>query len=127
LKKKCLDCKNTLDATWFGASSSPNSKDGLKVRCLDCENRPARRLRAARKKLGQLMHVPLWFIEALYLTPVCHYCHKFTERKQRTMDHKVPLEAGGPHHESNLVMACRSCNTSKGSRSAEEFMREKGL
>jgi 5-methylcytosine-specific restriction endonuclease McrA len=33
-----------------------------------------------------------------------------------TVDHVIPLAAGGPHCLSNLRPACRSCNSSKGNR-----------
>ena len=33
-----------------------------------------------------------------------------------TVDHVIPLAAGGPHCLSNLRPACRSCNSSKGDR-----------
>jgi 5-methylcytosine-specific restriction endonuclease McrA len=40
----------------------------------------------------------------------CAYCN---EIKPLTMDHIVPLINGGAHDVSNIVPACRSCNSSK--------------
>lgn len=46
----------------------------------------------------------------------CHYCRK---RKRLTQDHVVPLSKGGRHVASNIVGACRSCNSRKKDRPAE--------
>jgi len=48
----------------------------------------------------------------------CVYCGS-TERL--TLDHVVPLIRGGPHIEENLVVACRSCNCSKGTKLLSEW------
>ena len=42
----------------------------------------------------------------------CHYCGK----PARTVDHVLPVAAGGTDDPSNLVAACRRCNARKGSR-----------
>jgi hypothetical protein len=44
----------------------------------------------------------------------CHYCRKRMSRL--TMDHVIPISRGGHHIASNIVPACRSCNSSKGNR-----------
>jgi len=39
-----------------------------------------------------------------------------------TLEHIVPISSGGTEHESNLIMSCYRCNTSRGSQySAIEF------
>ena len=43
----------------------------------------------------------------------CIYCGS-TERLE--LDHVIALSNGGPNCESNLVIACKSCNSSKGNR-----------
>ena len=43
----------------------------------------------------------------------CHYCHCKTSPGSLTMDHIVPLARGGRSVKSNLVPACKSCNTKK--------------
>ena len=40
----------------------------------------------------------------------CAYCHKKTKL---TMDHLTPVSEGGNHTASNIVPACRSCNSKK--------------
>jgi len=45
----------------------------------------------------------------------CVYCH---QEKKLTLDHVIPLSKGGRHMMSNVVLACLSCNSSKGARLA---------
>lgn len=42
-------------------------------------------------------------------------------RKGPTLDHVVPLSAGGSNDPSNLVTLCRGCNTAKGARDSDEW------
>ena len=48
----------------------------------------------------------------------CPYCGN---ESPLTEDHIVPLSKGGTCWITNLVGACRSCNSSKGARSVEDF------
>lgn len=44
----------------------------------------------------------------------CAYCKKpFTKKRPSTIDHVIPLSRGGQHTISNLVLACKSCNSHK--------------
>lgn len=54
---------------------------------------------------------------------ICQYCHKALEGDDATADHIVSKERwkregrpGDVNDPSNLVAACRSCNSSKGDR-----------
>lgn len=44
---------------------------------------------------------------------VCHYCGRQVGARQLTMDHVVPLIRGGKSSRSNVVPACKDCNTQK--------------
>ncbi len=47
----------------------------------------------------------------------CYYCKTpFTDTLKATIDHVIPLNKGGVHDISNLVLACQSCNSSKSDR-----------
>jgi len=51
---------------------------------------------------------------------ICRYC----QQDATTVDHIIPIHKGGdPVALDNLVAACRSCNSSKGSRSEGVFLR----
>jgi 5-methylcytosine-specific restriction protein A len=47
--------------------------------------------------------------------PCCHWCGGgFTTDNPATADHIVPVARGGTHDRSNLVAACRRCNSRRG-------------
>jgi 5-methylcytosine-specific restriction protein A len=45
----------------------------------------------------------------------CRYCQRVVARDLLTIDHMVPLSAGGLDIPENLALACHPCNQSKGS------------
>ena len=51
-------------------------------------------------------------------TEICHWCEKSTSPDLRTIDHVVPLAHNMARalDPDNLVMACRTCNDSKGDK-----------
>jgi len=63
---------------------------------------------------------------AIYLRDklTCTYCGRdlMGDMKNTTLDHVTPQEFGGTNHESNLVLACKTCNSVKGSKSKGEFL-----
>jgi 5-methylcytosine-specific restriction endonuclease McrA len=62
------------------------------------------------------------FLKRLYDTKHCYYCRNHTPKELRSADHKHPISRGGHHSASNLVMACQSCNSSKGAKTEREFL-----
>jgi hypothetical protein len=56
------------------------------------------------------------FLVDLYATKICYICDSEITLKNRTADHVIPLSKGGKHSASNLKMACRKCNSSKGAK-----------
>jgi hypothetical protein len=69
------------------------------------------------KKRGALVAVTKREIEAMMKASVhCPDCGaKFNRKVRKTLDHVMPLVAGGAHEISNLRVICLSCNSSKGS------------
>jgi hypothetical protein len=51
---------------------------------------------------------------------VCGYCGQQFAEAELTVEHIQPVSRGGRHEWTNVVTACRSCNTRKGSRLPEE-------
>lgn len=51
---------------------------------------------------------------------LCMYCGQQFPQHALTRDHVVPLSCGGKDVWSNVVAACRSCNTRKGGRTPEK-------
>lgn len=52
---------------------------------------------------------------------ICSYCGDEAE----SIDHIVPVAEGGGNDPLNLVPACQSCNSSKGTKSLLEFLLER--
>jgi hypothetical protein len=50
----------------------------------------------------------------------CYYCGAIASNGH--VDHLVPLSRNGTDNLSNLAWACQSCNTAKGSMTADEFL-----
>jgi len=53
----------------------------------------------------------------------CAYCN--AENVLLQIEHIIPRARGGSDRVSNLTLACRECNQSKGARSVEEFLKGK--
>ncbi len=51
---------------------------------------------------------------------VCAYCGEHFDRKRLTRDHIVPRARGGRNIWTNVVTACRACNTRKACRTPDE-------
>jgi 5-methylcytosine-specific restriction endonuclease McrA len=51
---------------------------------------------------------------------ICAYCGDHYAEADLTVEHIVPVSRGGQHTWTNVVTACRSCNTRKGNRRPEE-------
>lgn len=51
---------------------------------------------------------------------ICAYCSSRFVETELTVEHIVPVSRGGRHEWTNVVTACRSCNTRKGNRRPEE-------
>lgn len=54
---------------------------------------------------------------------VCYLCLQVCTPLNVTLDHLVPLYRGGSHAADNLRVACRSCNSSKGTKLLGEFLK----
>lgn len=77
--------------------------------------------RSSKNKLVKRTIPPLTnrelFLRDAYL---CMYCGNEHQDQHLTRDHVLPISKGGKDRWSNVVTACRHCNTRKGNRRPEE-------
>ncbi len=52
----------------------------------------------------------------------CSYCLKEISRDEFHLDHIHPKSKGGFNYRTNLLSACKSCNTKKNNKNADEFL-----
>lgn len=50
----------------------------------------------------------------------CQYCSCGLNTNNASIDHVMPRSRGGKHEWTNVVAACKKCNTRKGSRTPQE-------
>jgi 5-methylcytosine-specific restriction endonuclease McrA len=55
----------------------------------------------------------------------CKYCYEKLTAKTFTIDHIVPVSAGGSNAFDNLVACCKYCNKMKADKPADTEMRNK--
>ena len=64
-----------------------------------------------------------WYSRVAFWGWHCFYCGKELCDSTLTQDHRIPISRGGTDFPSNLVPACKSCNSKKKDRSPHEFQR----
>jgi 5-methylcytosine-specific restriction endonuclease McrA len=76
------------------------------------------------RKLSQAGAVPHNIEEILFekQSGLCFYCSGDLNLTGYHQDHKMPLAKGGLHDETNLCLACPSCNVRKSTKTVEQFM-----
>ncbi len=57
---------------------------------------------------------------------VCHWCHGKFSPKECHSDHVLPLGKDGKHHLDNLVVACKTCNKTKGDMHPDDWIKKIG-
>jgi len=75
-----------------------------------------RRLRPIKRGVPPLNNRELFLRDG----NLCMYCGDEFPDGHLTRDHVIPLSRGGDDRWSNVVAACKHCNTRKGSRTPEE-------
>lgn len=56
----------------------------------------------------------------------CFYCQEPLSSDQITIDHAIPVAKGGGEELANLLVACKPCNSAKGSQTLESFKPDAG-
>lgn len=57
-----------------------------------------------------------WMMRVAFFGWKCRYCGAGLSSVTLTKDHQIPISRGGSEWPSNLVPACRSCNSAKGTK-----------
>lgn len=70
--------------------------------------------RARLKRALGIFDFDKWMQKVLYYGWRCFYCRIELDMDTVTVDHRKPLSKGGSNWLSNLVPACRFCNSKKG-------------
>lgn len=87
-----------------------------------CSNRVKDRVRRAREAGATGSWIWSDFMRIAHRFDFCcAYCGEKPSDEAVTPDHVVPLAKGGFDSAANLLPACRSCNSSKGARSLDEW------
>ncbi len=85
---------------------------------------PAKLSRQSRHRRNRI--IKIWETSGGY----CVYCNRFIPFAFRSVDHVIPQGSGGTYRQSNLVPACKDCNTTRGDKtpaSAYAHPRWRGL
>ena len=79
-----------------------------------------------RTDLGDLPHYRT-HLDLLYgqQEGFCRGCGEHFRKRNLTVDHIVPRAHGGTDHRENLWLLCAACNSLKGTRSQEQFLKER--
>ncbi len=78
-------------------------------------SRNSQAIRRSKSKQGDV--TAAWLEQFIASQSKCFYCKKpFNSKRSKTVDHVTPLDKGGEHIMTNLVIACQICNSSKGNK-----------
>lgn len=77
--------------------------------------------RAMAKAVKSSFTLQEWETAKAYFGNCCAYCGKHLQRL--TQDHFIPLSKGGAYIASNIIPACKSCNSAKHDRDFTEWYR----
>jgi 5-methylcytosine-specific restriction endonuclease McrA len=81
-----------------------------------------KKVRKINALVGDVAEIRQFYCDTLRAKYIrCYYCNKRVPRKERHIDHKIPLARGGAHAVENLCCACADCNMRKHTRTVEEF------
>jgi len=105
------------------------------ARCKVCEKKQtiayrqteagkAARRRSTRKRRAKECGVTINSVDETAIYKRCgNKCAYCGSTENLSLDHIVALAAGGPHTQDNLTVACQPCNSSKGTKSVNEWLK----
>src|SRR5579871_2983373 len=91
----------------------------------DAEKRRHQSRIARAKRSGISCYISLqdWRLLLKRFNFRCFYCGTKLTKRNRSLDHKIPLVRGGTNEISNLVPSCLRCNQRKNRKTAEEYLK----
>ena len=121
-----------LGRQWVGIDISEKAAELVQVRIRKEINllhnfKPIHRMdQPQRTDLGKLLP-PSSHKDLLYgkQSGQCGGCTVMFPKRNLTMDHIVPRADGGTDHIENLWLLCGACNSSKGTKSQAEFLKDR--
>lgn len=119
--KRCWGCKEDRLLTEFDKSSN-----GMCKTCrVEYRKQPKQRAKQTINRMkhkGMSINLTTHDIAWTLGDCRCSYCGIELEYADTTLDHITPLDRQGPNTFANTTVACRSCNSRKGSQPALLFM-----
>ena len=112
---ECLKCKNIATVKHRRVNANKYRED-------------RRAYKAARRAAKRDCEVNLTSFElSIMRSRYGKRCAVCNDKGKLTIDHIIPLKAGGKHEARNIQFLCQPCNSSKGARPMEDFARSRGL
>lgn len=124
---KSKNLKGENSPSWQGGLSK--NREHKKKQQRECWKRinGSQKQKEYRKKIGYKL-VPKALIQTVYeenilkyKTLTCSYCLLPIAFGYDCIEHKIPVSRGGINIKSNLCVACKSCNSKKRNKTAEEY------
>lgn len=103
-------------------------QDDHNIICCDCYRKAKSKvaehnLRARRAGSAATLKVFEWLSKVLESKGNCCYCNKKVGYSNLVVEHILPISSGGGNTKENVVPACFACNSSKGTRSLDDWNR----
>lgn len=102
-------------------------KQRWRIKNKEVMNEHGRNYRRGLKRLPNTFSIDAWFSVKKYFNYSCAYCgmtegdHGAKFNEQLHQEHFIPLSKGGEYTHNNIIVACRSCNSSKGNKDFFEW------
>jgi len=127
--KRCFRCDWDVPLSTFERHALIVDKSPILAEvCSDCyrrvKNKVAEHHSHARRHGGMYtLKVSEWLEILKASEGHCHYCNKLVGYENLIVEHQTPLSWKGANSKENVVPACISCNSSKGDRDVETWLR----
>lgn len=118
--KRCSICNEIKRVSEFNAKSG---------KCKPCQTLYAKKYTSKEKRQKWIDQTDDGTINPQSLKKlfgsfrVCPICNSSMARNDKNLDHIVPLSKGGKHSITNAIILCTSCNSSKGSKNLENWLK----